>query len=134
MFENLNYTAVAVSTLIAFVIGFLWYGPIFGKEWMRLLGLTDKDMKGPMAPPIIKGLISTFIMVAVASHFVSLTGAATWQDGAMQGLVLGIGLIATVLFGGVNWEQRPVKLYFINAIYYVLAVAIAGGVYAAWPA
>ena len=134
MFENLNYTAIAVITLLVFVLGFAWYGPFFGKEWMKLVGLTDKDMKGPMAPPIIKGLVSSFIMISVASYFISLTGASTWQEGAMQGLVLGIGLVAAVLFGEVNWEQRPVKLYFINTLYWLIALAIIGGVYVAWPA
>ena len=134
MFEDLNYTAIVVITLIVFVLGFLWYGPFFGKEWMKLVGLTDKDVKGPMAPPIIKGLISSFIMISIAVYFVSLTGARTWQEGALQGLVLGIGLVATVLFGEVNWEQRPVKLYFINTLYWLIALAIAGGAYVAWPA
>ncbi len=134
MFENLNYTAVAVITFIIFVLGFLWYGPFFGKEWMKLVGLSDKDMKGPMAPPIIKGLIGTFITVSVASYFISLSGASTWQDGAMHGVVLGIGLVATVLFGEVNWEQRPVKLFFLNSLYWIIGLAIAGGVYVAWPA
>lgn len=134
MFSDLNYTAIAVITLVLFALGFFWYGPLFGKEWMKLVGLSKKDASGSMAPPIIKGLISTFIMVSIAVYFVELTGASTWQEGAMKGLILGIGLIATTFFGSVNWEQKPVKLYFINTLYYVLAVAIAGGIYVAWPA
>jgi hypothetical protein len=138
MFDDLNFTAVAVSTVVVFIIGFLWYGPFFGNEWMKLVGMKkpakNSRKKPPMAVPMLKGLINTFIMVTVTSYAVSLTDAVLWQEGALIGVVLAVGLIATVLFSEVNWEKRPVKLFMINSLYYVVALAVTGGIYVAWPA
>ncbi|HLD39833.1 MAG TPA: DUF1761 family protein, partial [Candidatus Nanoarchaeia archaeon] len=33
-----NYLAVLVAAIAAYVVGFLWYGPVFGKKWMALMG------------------------------------------------------------------------------------------------
>lgn len=134
MFVDLNYIAILVITVIAFVIGMLWYGPLFGKQWMKLVGLSKNDMKGPMAPHILGGLVSTFIMMIVVAYVISMTDTSLWWEGSFQGLVLAIGLIVTVLFGSVNWEKRPVKLFLINSFYWLVSLAIAGGVYVAWPA
>ena len=44
-----NYWAVLVAALFTFVLGFLWYGPLFGRTWLRLVGLNPESMKpGPL--------------------------------------------------------------------------------------
>lgn len=35
---SINYWAVLVSAFCAFFIGWIWYGPLFGKLWMKLNG------------------------------------------------------------------------------------------------
>ena len=40
---EINYWAVVVAALSAFVVGWMWYGPLFGKSWMELNGFTDRD-------------------------------------------------------------------------------------------
>ena len=41
----INFAAVLVAAIVGFIIGILWYGPLFGKSWMRLMGMTDKQLK-----------------------------------------------------------------------------------------
>ena len=36
---SFNWLAILAATLSAFVVGFLWYGPLLGKAWMVLLSL-----------------------------------------------------------------------------------------------
>ena len=41
---DLNIAAIFVATIVAFVIGGLWYSPIlFGNAWMKHQGYTQKD-------------------------------------------------------------------------------------------
>lgn len=35
-----NYLAILVAAVLSMVLGFLWYGPLFGKEWTKLMGVT----------------------------------------------------------------------------------------------
>lgn len=39
-----NFWLAFVVPLIAFAVGSLWYGPLFGKTWQRLAGVTDADI------------------------------------------------------------------------------------------
>jgi len=38
-FQHINWLAVVAAAASTFVIGGLWYGPVFGKTWMRLTGI-----------------------------------------------------------------------------------------------
>lgn len=42
---SINYLAVIVSMIVAMVIGFLWYGPVFGKMWIHLMDFTSEHME-----------------------------------------------------------------------------------------
>ena len=43
---EINWLAVLLAALANMVIGAVWYMPqLFGKEWQKIVGLKDKDMK-----------------------------------------------------------------------------------------
>ena len=54
--SGINFWAVLVAALSSFVIGSLWYGPLFGKTWMKLNGLTDENLKEGLSIPAIMGI------------------------------------------------------------------------------
>ena len=39
--ELINWWAVLVTTVMAFVLGGLWYGPLFGQAWLSAIGKTE---------------------------------------------------------------------------------------------
>jgi hypothetical protein len=41
----INYWAVLAAALFTIALGFLWYGPLFGKSWMRHARVTRATMK-----------------------------------------------------------------------------------------
>jgi len=48
--ENVNWLAVLVSFVLAFILGWLWYSPkLFGHKWAEGVGL---DPKGPEKMPV----------------------------------------------------------------------------------
>ena len=42
---ELNYVAVLVCAVVSMVVGAVWYGPLFGKQWMEVIGINAKDKK-----------------------------------------------------------------------------------------
>src|SRR5205085_87969 len=43
---NINWLAVLVAGISAFVVGGIWYSPgLFGKAWMKQNSLTEDDIK-----------------------------------------------------------------------------------------
>ena len=53
----INWLAVLVAVVAAQVVGFLWYGPLFSKQWMAALGRTQEEVRaeGP-GPAMIVGI------------------------------------------------------------------------------
>ena len=132
---EINYLAVLVAAIASMALGFLWYGPLFGNQWKKLMGFTDKSMKAMKMTPMqamIGGFISTLIMSYILAHFVDYAQAATFADGAVAGTWLWLGFIATVQLGSVLWEGKPVKLYAINTLPYLVALIIMRGILAVW--
>ena len=43
--ENANLLAILVAAATGFLIGGLWYGPLFGKAWMAEHGFTEEQLR-----------------------------------------------------------------------------------------
>ncbi len=128
---NINYLAVLVAALSAFLIGGLWYGPLFGKAWQKEIALSDEEIK-KSNPAIIFGgsFILTFISAFNLAFFL----------GPKSGLVLGLisgamtGLFFVTAFLGVIYlfERKSIKLFFINGGYIFVTFSIMGLIIGVW--
>jgi len=65
-FSALNWLAVVVGTLAAFMVGWLWYSPaLFGKKWAKGSGVAlDSANKMPVAA-MVSQLIALFCLAMV---------------------------------------------------------------------
>ena len=52
--------ATLLATVLSFVLGGLWYGPVFGKAWMRLVGVTEATLRQNFNPAKTYGI--TFVL------------------------------------------------------------------------
>lgn len=140
MFE-LNYGAILVSALAAMVIGGVWYGPLFGKLWMKLVGISqsqiDEMKKKGMAKSYILNFVGYLVMAYVLSYFI--LGWATSQPetssvsiGLLTGFWLWLGLIATSSMGTVLWEGRSWKFWLLNNGYSLLKLLAMGAILGGW--
>ena len=133
---SINYWAVLVAAIAAMAIGFLWYGPLFGKQWMQLAGLSEKKLKGAkqkgMGKTFVIAFVSTLIMTYVLAHFVDYVEAKTITDGAVLGFWLWIGFFAPTQLGIVLWEGKPLNLYLINTLHYLVVLVVMSSILAVW--
>lgn len=127
--SEINYVAVAIGTVAAFILGFIWYSPpVFGRIWKRHVRF-DADQDTNMFAIFGPAFILTFVIGLVMAAFRPAEIAGV-QEGALMGLVLGFGLVATSL--GVNYlfARRSMTLYLIDAIYLVLTLTVFGALIA----
>ncbi|MEW6995745.1 DUF1761 domain-containing protein [Colwelliaceae bacterium MEBiC 14330] len=129
--QNLNYIAVAVATIVSYVLGFGWYHwAIFGEAWANALGLTKEEadntegLGGAFVMSLISGLTKTILIALLMS--------ATNISGVLSGAFLGAA-IATVLtvtsLGYYNgFARTPSKLTLINSAHSVVELALIGAV------
>ena len=133
---SINYLAVLAAAVASMVIGFLWYGPLFGRQYMALMNFDKKKMqemkKKGMGKTYALAFLTSLIMSYVLAHFVAYVGAKTIADGAVLGFWLWIGFFATTQLGMVLWEGKPVKLYFLNTLHYLVTLIVMASILAVW--
>lgn len=131
-----NYLAVLVAGIASVVVGFLWYGPLFGRTWMKLMNFSSKDMddakKKGMAKKYVIMIINTLVMTYILALFLDFTSAVTLSRGILIAFLIWLGFIATITLGSVLWEGKSVKLYFINVIYNLVSIIISGIILTLW--
>ena len=134
------YLAILIAAIAAQVLGFLWYGPLFGKKWMALMKFSEKDMnkakqKG-MAKTYLMSFVASLVTAAVLSFFVGflvdVTGATPvlWNGlaGALVGVLVWLGFVATKSLGSVFWEGKSWSLYFLNTAYDLVNLLLMGAI------
>lgn len=128
---TINWLAIFAASLVGFAIGFLWYGPLFGKQWMETLRLTESDIQGGnMAKIFGFTFVFQFIMAyCLAMFFGNEVGL---QEGALYGFLAGFGWVAMAL--GVNglYERKSWKYIFINGGFWVVVYTLMGLILGAW--
>lgn len=124
--SGVNWLAVVVSTVAAFMLGGLWYSKVlFGTAWMQEVGLTEDAVNNNNMVKTFGGTIILQILAATALS--ALIGAdSTWLSGLQTGLWVGLFWISTAYGVTYLFEQRSVRLLLINAGYYVVLYAIMG--------
>jgi hypothetical protein len=119
----INYMAVIGAAISNMVLGFLWYGPLFGKQWMHLMGFTHESM-------------DAFLMAYVFAHAYLFGSTYLNTYGVASGMMAAfwnwLGFIAPVTVGSVIWDGKPWKLWCINAGYYLVALLLMGVIMGIW--
>ena len=126
---SVTYTSVLLAAVASFIIGALWYGPIFGKKWMKLSGMTAKDVKAAKKKGMGKlyfiNFIGTLITAYVLGVFLGFSNAVTVAEATMVAFWAWLGFFAsTTLLGSVLWENRPIGLYVLNAGYWLVNLIV----------
>jgi UDP-N-acetylmuramyl pentapeptide phosphotransferase/UDP-N-acetylglucosamine-1-phosphate transferase len=131
-FSQINWLSVVVAALASFAIGSLWYSSVlFGKAWQAEIKLSDEEIKKTNMP-LIFGLsfVLSFIATFVFAMFIGKE--ATWSGGLIAGLLVSVAWIGTAF--GVNYlfARRTLKLFLIDAGYFVVFFSVMGLILGAW--
>ncbi len=130
--HHINFVAALVAALSGFVIGGLWYGPLFQKAWMRHSGMTFEKGKQQHAPLVFGG---AYVLNFVTACGLSLLMAdhSGWHVGLHTGALTGVFFVATALGVIYLFESRPFGLWLVNGGYMVVNFAAMGTILGAWP-
>ena len=122
---EVNWIGVIAAAISAFVLGGVWYGPLFGRKWMELVGLSEDQAKSASMAKIFGGaLILSFLAAFVFAMFLGPDIAP--QQGAIYGFSAGLFWVGGTF--GINYlfAQRPLGLWLIDAGYATLQFTLYG--------
>lgn len=131
MYSNVNLVAVLIAAVASMAIGFVWYGPLFGKPWMKLMGMKGKfemKMDAKMQKTYAMSFVGALVMAYVLASLIGMGGVKTLEGGLTAGFFAWLGFVAPVqmsevLFGGKSWN-----LYYINTGFQLASLLAMGAV------
>jgi hypothetical protein len=130
-FQNLNWPAIVVAAVSAFLFGFLWYSVLFSKRWMKENGFTEESMKNANMLKIFG--LSFLLMVFAAFNLAMFVGKdAGAAFGAAAGFLAGFGWVFTFLGVTYLFERKSLALFLINGGYSVASLTIMGFILGIW--
>ncbi|WP_339717882.1 DUF1761 domain-containing protein [Cyclobacterium amurskyense] len=130
-FTNINWLSVIVASISSFLVGGIWYGPLFGKAWMHAFRFTKSDLNTRNMPKVF-GLSLLLAFVAALNLELFIGVNADISFGLIAGFLAGFGWVATLLGILYLFENRSFKAFLINAGYCILALTLMGGILGAW--
>jgi len=128
---TVNWLAVLVATVAAFVIGGLWYGPLFGKVWMRASGV-NPDRLAQANPAVTYGVSFLLLLIAayVLAMFIGPGAAVAFAAGA--GFSVGALWVGGTLGVIYLFEARPMAHWAVNAGYAAVTFTVMGVILGLW--
>ena len=158
---QINWLAILVATLVTLPVGFIWYNKnVFGTIWMRETGVTEESAKNAnmfkiFGLTIFFSFLMAFIIMPMVIHqygalgmiggdpslakpsyeaFMAEYGTAyrTFKHGAFHGAMVGIFLVLPVIGINAQYEGKSWKYILINAGYFIVSLALMGGILCAW--
>jgi hypothetical protein len=123
---GVSLVATVVGTALGFVLGALWYGPLFGKTWMAAVGLSPEAIRRDIDPAKTYGL--TFVLGLIACYtFGWFIGPDPGRAFAVAtGAVAGLCWVATSLATNYLFEGRSATLILINGGYHAVRFTLFG--------
>jgi hypothetical protein len=131
---DVNYLAVLLAAVAFMVVGFLWYGPLFGKRWAKLKGFTEESMKkGQKEMPkwyivsFVLGLITAYVLSHVMFlsqnffHYSEQMSGLTSAFWMWLGFVMPVQATATIFS-----EKRRWEVFGIDTGYQLVGLLVMG--------
>ena len=105
--HEVNLLAVLVAGIVPMIVGFLWYGQLFGKRWLELMETTAEEIQKNFNPwkthgaSFLLALVTAFILAQLFAGMggpQSVSSMTASGGNAMVGVHLALmALIAFVL-------------------------------------
>ena len=133
-FTGVNYLAIVVAAVAAFVFSGIYYR-VFGDAWMKAIGVTKKSLANrSMQTPLIIAAVADLVMAWVLAGLLGHLGAGqvTLKNGVVSGAFVWLGFVVTTLAVNYAFGMRKPALMVIDAAHWLLVVIIMGAIIGAF--
>jgi hypothetical protein len=131
-FQTMNIWAILVATIVAFMLGGLWYSPaVFGKVWKKANGFGSNEPPKAGGAQMLLAVVLTFVMAVNLSMFLN-DPKTTLAWGATAGLLAGFGWVVMGMGIVCIFERRPLSYLLVNGGFLTLVLVVMGAIIGGW--
>jgi Protein of unknown function (DUF1761) len=129
-FAGINYAAVILAAIAAFVVGGIWYG-VLGRRWMAALGKSQEELKrrGPPTPvrmgiAFVADLVMAYMLAGLVGHL----GQVTSASGVISAFFVWIGFVITTQTVNYTFQGQRWSLTLIDGGHWLAALLVMGAI------
>jgi Protein of unknown function (DUF1761) len=133
-FSGVNYLAIVIAAVVAWLAGAGWYMGL-GKIWMDALGVTPaqmaeaKNRPGAYLPFIyafVAELVMAWTLAGVLGHLGA--GQVTFKNGVVSAAFLWLGLVMTTMLVNNSFARRDWRLLLIDGGHWLVVLLLMGAI------
>lgn len=136
---EINYLAILACGVLAMIVGAVWYGPLFGKKWLEIVGadVSDLEARKKMQKEAGKLYVVQFLLVLfqvwVLAYYIE-----GWEEttGLVNALWIWVAFVMPTVAGSAMWNNDSAKVawsrFFIQSGYQLVVFVIFGLVLEFW--
>lgn len=129
---GINYWAVGVAAVVAFVGSFVWY-IAFGQELAKVSPAFAVALKQGRQPwKMLVVLAESLVLAYVLAYLIVRLGLNGLLGGVGLGALLWVGLSAMQWASSIVWENVPLKLAAIHAGDWLMKLVVIGAILSLW--
>lgn len=125
-FAHLNWLAVGLAGLAYYLLGAVWFTPLFGNAWDRSIGY-DRSKSARFGPAYYVVPLVSAVVVAIALGMIhSALESSTLGDALVIGVIVGLGVAAAVSVNNALTPHTPHPFVFgaVTGGYHFVGIVI----------
>jgi hypothetical protein len=128
---EVNWISIGAAGVSAMAVGFLWYGPLFGKTWIKLTGKSEaelmknaKNMIGMYATTFVAALVQAYVL----SVFLDLANVTDTVSAIQITFWAWLGFTAATMWSNYLFSGKSTNLYLFDAVYFLVSLGTMAAV------
>lgn len=123
--NEINWLAVALATLAYFILGAIWFTPLFGKAYDKGTGVKRSPKQKWPAMYYIGPFLSSLAVTVTAAILLYALNVQNMSDAVVLGLVIGIGLASISISNAIAPNMpRPLMYGSVVGGYHLVSVVL----------
>jgi hypothetical protein len=129
---RVNYWAIVVAAVAAFVMSSLYYSPLLlGGVWRRVDPVATVGMT-PSIGKILGEIVRTLVITFVVARLITLLGGTDWKSAVHLAIWLWFGFSAMMWIGAIMWEKTPWQIAAIHSGDWLLKTMLIAVILGVW--
>ena len=135
--SEINVWAILVAAVASMVIGSIWYGPLFGKPFMKAMGMDQWSKERQEAEKKRMGMLyfmqflASLVTFYFLASFIRDTSMTTVAGGMLVSLCAWAGFVVPVKLADSLWGGKMI-LFWLGAGNMLLTLLVAGAILGGW--
>jgi hypothetical protein len=125
MLKGVNWIAVVIAVIVLEALGFVWYGPLFGKAWIAAMGHAP-EMSGNQNMLMGLGVVNTLVCVTGLAWLINRVGATTLTSAVIAAVTAWFFFSLTTQALEYLYMGMSLQLLQINAAFQLVSFLVAG--------